>query len=374
MQSSRKRVSVSDKNARGHVLKVLFDGNWWARGPLSNREVQREFILAWTREFPDDSVIVCVPRDDVESAQRELGASARVIGSRLRPHGVSVILELGWRARRLRPDVTITHNFTPLGGRSAVFVHDFLFRTDPQWFTRRERAYFSLMPATIRFADLVFTSSRSEAERITRTSRARSAVPVGLGLNRSFREATPRRPAELGEIDGFLLTVGRLNARKNLATTIEAALRSGVATPRFPLVVVGEKSGREAELPDSVEVAVRSGCVRLIGRVDADELRWLYENTSAFLFLTLAEGFGMPTLEALATGAPLLASDIPVFREILGDQARLVDPRDVEAASDAIAALVRDPRPLADAEDTLSAYTWESSVHRMRAVITEGAR
>jgi glycosyltransferase involved in cell wall biosynthesis len=365
---------MPDSKSPGRSLKVLFDGSWWIDGPLANREVQREFILAWLREFPDDSAIISVPNSDVATVQREVGHSARVIGTRIRPHGVGVILELALRAARLRPDVTVTHNFTPLHGRSAVFVHDFLFRTDPQWFTRAERAYFSLMPATIRLADVVLTSTASEAERITRTSAATTATAVGLGLNRSFENATPRRPAALADVDGFLLTVGRLNARKNLATTIRAARESGAATPTFPLLVVGEKSGLGASLPDSVQAALADGSVRLMGRIDVEELRWLYENAALFLFLTLDEGFGMPTLEALATGAPLLVSDIPVFREILGDRATFVDPRDVAAVTASIASLVAAPRPPADATAVLEHYTWENAVHRMRAAIVEGAR
>ncbi len=365
---------MPEKDAAGRGLRVLFDGSWWIDGPLSNREVQREFILAWLKEFPGDAVIICVPHRDVASVQREVGSSARVVGTRFRPHGVGVIAGLTIWAARLKPDITITHNFTPLNGRSAVFVHDFLFLSDPQWFTRRERAYFSLMPATIRHADVVFTSTESEAARITRTSAARSAIAVGLGLNRSFADTASRAPDGVHDLTGFVLTVGRLNARKNLALSIEAALRSGTVTPTFPLLVVGERSGLGAALPSSVEDALSDGSVRLLGRIDVDELRWLYENTALFLFLTLDEGFGMPTLEALATGAPMLLSDIPVFHEIVGERARFVDPRDVEAVSEAISALVRDPGSPADAAPVLAHYTWENAVHRMRAAIVAGAR
>jgi glycosyltransferase involved in cell wall biosynthesis len=354
-------------------LKVLFDGSWWIEGPLANREVQRELILSWFREFPGDAIILCVPHRDVDQVQREVGSAARVVGTRLRPHGVGVIAGLTAWAARLKPDITVAHNFTPVVGRSAVFVHDFLFRTDPQWFTRLERAYFLLMPATIRHADVVFTSTESEVDRITRTSAARSAIAVGLGLNRSFEQATPRRPEALGDVSGFLLTVGRLNARKNLGVTLRAALESGAATPSFPLVVVGERSGLGAALPASVQAALSDGSVRMLGRIDVEELRWLYENTALFLFLTLDEGFGMPTLEALTTGAPLLVSDIPVFREILGDRATFVDPRDVTAVAEAVSALVRSPRPPANAEAVLERYTWENAVHRMRAAIVESA-
>lgn len=352
-------------------LRILFDGTWWLSGPISNREVQREIVLTWRAEFPEDSLALAVPRKGVAAARAELGSSIAVVGTRLRPHGVSAILELGLLAARHRPDITISHNFTPLIGRSAVFVHDFLFRSDPQWFTRKERAYFALMPATVRRAALVATSSASEAGRIVRTSAARSAVPIGLGLARGFQSAEATAPAGLDELDGFLLAVGRLNARKNLVTTIEAALDSGVLSPTFPLLVVGEASGLGVRLSPAAEAARADGSVRLLGRVSTEELRWLYESTALFVFLTLDEGFGMPTLEALAAGAPILASDIPVFREILGDQARLVDPLDRRAIAAAMRELVADPQPPADPAAVLERYTWESVVHRLRAAVLE---
>lgn len=329
----------------------------------------REIAFSWARLFPEDSLVIAVPLTGVETARRELAGLARVVPTRLRPQGVSAVLELALLSLRLRPDITLTHNFTPLLGRSAVFIHDFLFLTNPEWFTRRERAYFSLMPLTVRRADVVIASSVAESHRIVRTSAAPSAVPVGLGLNRAFADAEPMAPSGVDGLDGFLLAVGRLNARKNLATTIEAALAAQVLSPSFPLLVVGEASGVPTEFPPAVRAALDDGSVRLLGRIETEELRWLYENAALFLFLTLDEGFGLPTLEALACRTPILASDIPVFREILGEHARLVDPRDVRAIAAAIRELVADPPEPLDPAPVLEYYSWDAVVARLRAAM-----
>lgn len=350
-------------------LRVLLDGNWWIRGPISNREVMREITFTWARLFPEDSLVVAVPLTGVEFARQELAGLARVVATKLRPQGVSAIVELALLSLRLRPDFTLAHNFTPLLGRSVVFIQDFLFLTNPEWFTRKERAYFSLMPLTVRRADLVIASSVAESQRIVRTSAARRAVPVGLGLSRAFAAAEPVAPAGVDGFDGFLLAVGRLTARKNLATTIEAALASGVLSPSFPLLVVGEASGALAEFSPAVRTALDDHLVRLLGRIETEELRWLYENAALFLFLTLDEGFGLPTLEALACRTPILASDIPVFREILGERARLVDPRDVSAISASIRELVADPPESPDPTAVLEYYSWDAVVTRLRAAM-----
>lgn len=68
-------------------LRILLDGNWWIRGPISNRDVMREIVFSWARSFPEDSLVVAVPSSAVETARSELGHRARVVATRLRPQG-----------------------------------------------------------------------------------------------------------------------------------------------------------------------------------------------------------------------------------------------------------------------------------------------
>ena len=351
-------------------LRVLFDGYWWVHGPRSNQQVERGFIFAWADEFPDDEITVAVPHADVDRARAELPARVAVRGTRVSPQGISAIVELPLLARRIGADLVITHNFTPLFGRSAVFVHDVLFETNPEWFTTKERAYFWLMTATMRRADVVYSSSRTEGERIQRFGRAkRPVVPIGMGLSPGLATTDPAPVDELADVDGFVLVVGRLNVRKNLATVLQAAARSSVVTPKFPIIVVGEPSGRSAPLPAEVSAAVESGAVRFLGFVSDAQLVWLYAHTNLFVFASLDEGFGMPALEAVHFGAPVLVSDIAVFREILGEHAEYVSPTDVAALTAAIERMAHRPRPEPIDPETLG-YSWRSSAQRMRAALT----
>lgn len=351
-------------------MRVLFDGFWWGSGPVSNRQVMREFIWAWESEFPGDELVVAVRRRDLDTARTELADRVEIVGTRLAPQGLSAICELPWLARRHGADLTLTHNFTPASGRSAVFIHDFMFLTSPQWFTRKERIYFALMPATVRRSTVVFTSSATEAERIRSRAGRRPVVPVGLAVGRTLADATPRRPADL-DVDGFLLSVGRLNERKNLATAILGALESGRLSERFPLLVVGESGGRSGDLPAEAAAAVDAGEVRFLGFTDDGELAWLYAHTDGLLFLSHDEGFGMPTLEAVQFGAPIIASDIPVFREIVGELGTLVDPLDVDAVASAVRGLPHRVEQGGVDPESLG-YSWPASVRAMRAAIVEG--
>ena len=353
-------------------LRVLFDAFWWVEGPTSNRLVQRRIIRTWAQMYPQDELILAVP-----SAHRtqlgEVPAGASVVTTPLRPHGIAVAVDLPRLARRVDADITITHNFAPHRGRSAVFVHDVLFQTDPEWFTAAERAYLSPIPSLLRRAGVVLTSSATEAARIRRCNRAlRTVTPVGLAVDPELLEVAPEPPTGLGDLDGFVLSVGRLNVRKNLEFTIRAAVRSGRLTPRFPLLVVGEAEGRAASFQDvDVQRALGDGRVRLLGGVSLAELAWLYRTADLFVFLSLDEGFGLPPIEARAFGTPVLAADIPVMRENLTGWADFVDPRDERAAAAAIASSLESGARM----DTQAAPPrWEDTVSRMRDAVLPAAR
>jgi len=352
-------------------VRILFDGYWWGSGPHSNREVMKEFILHWAKEFPSDELIVAVRKRHLSAARLELSGGVKVVATRLVPQGLSAILELPLLARKERAQLTLTHNFSPLAGPSLVFIHDMIFKTSPQWFTLKERVYFSLMRLTVGRASVVATSSKSEAARIAAVCGLLEPVlPVGLGVPTSLAKAVPVPVAALANVKGFVLVVGRLNVRKNLAVALAGAVQSQQLAPDRPVVIVGEASGRGAQLPASVQSAVANGTVRFAGFVTDGELVWLYRHAELFMFLSLDEGFGIPTLEALQFGVPILASDIPVFREILGDRATFVDPTSVNRVAEAVRAALQasvgpDNRP-SPIDPTALGYGWPDSVLRLR--------
>ncbi|TFC89884.1 glycosyltransferase family 1 protein [Cryobacterium sp. TMT4-31] len=330
----------------------------------------REFIFTWVERYPEDEVVVAVPRAAGELARSELGGQASVRTTRIFPHGLSNILELPFVARRMRADIAVTHNFSPMMGKSAVFVHDFMFKSNPEWFTVKERAYFALMPLSLPRASLVFTSTKTEARRVKMYGR-RSSLPtdIGLGLGRELQASVASRPSSLPQSDEFVLAVGRLNIRKNLSMTIESALASGSITRLRPLVIVGEASGRGINLSTAARDAQKDGTVVFLGQISDSELKWLYERARVFLFLTLDEGFGMPVLESLSFATPMIVSDIPVFREILGRSATYVDPLDGLAISQALKRELAQPRVGASASHVLDYFTWDAAVDRMRNTI-----
>ena len=356
---------------------VLFDAYWWLEGPIANRTVQRELVRAWREEFPHDQVVLALRRAH-RARVDDLPPGVRAVSTRAYPHGVSNMLELGRLARRLGAHLVVAHNYTPLSKvRSATFVHDVMFTEHPEWFSRRERAYFWFMLPSSRRASVVLTSTRTEAARIE--SRAPWTAPVGvtgLGLAPGLLDEAARPPGDAEGLDEFALCVGRLNIRKNLAGVVRGAAESRHVTPRTPLLVVGssEFSGVDAALPDEVRALVEDGRVRFLGRVDDAELAWLYGAAAVTVFLSRDEGFGMPVLEASWFGSPLVLADIPVFREVGGRAAHYVDPD----ADPAVVGAVLDrawnaPPSDEERQEVLARYGWRSAVRRLRDAVAREA-
>lgn len=346
-------------------MRIVFDAFWWHEGPTSLRHVLREIVIAWSRCFPEDELTLVTQRR--APTPGDLPPGVEIVTSALRPQALLAGLGVEPVRRRLRYDAVITQNFAARsGGVSAVYLHDVLFETNPEWFTAIERAYFSFMTRWIRSADVVFSSSATEGARIAANARPRAVVPVGLGLSSELIASDAQRAVDGLEPGRFLLSVGRLNVRKNLERTIRAALATDELTPSSPLVIVG--AGEDGALTSAPEIrdAVRHGTVRFTGHVTDAELRWLYSNARIFLFLSLGEGFGMPPVEADHFGAPLLVSDLPVFRENLRDSARYVDPLDETAIAEAI----RRFTPVAGARGRAAArHDWATTVGRMREAL-----
>jgi glycosyltransferase involved in cell wall biosynthesis len=343
-------------------VRVLFDGYWLLNGPPSGRRVVDSFLRTWSADWPDDELLVAVPRNEKDRVAELLGdlpVGFRTV--RRSPHGLAAMTEMGSLAD---VDVVLTQNYTPLrsGAVRATFIHDLMFEEHPEFFTRSERVYFAGMPWSARFADVVLTSTRAEADRIAR-ARPRLADkvhPVGLSLPESFAAAVAEDPA-LGLSPGrFLLCVGRLNARKNVDRLIVALRDAELISDDVPLVVVGEPDGLAIARIDPDDRRVR-----FVGGVSDGALRWLYEQSRLFVFPSLDEGFGLPVVEAAVCGAPMVLSDIPAFRE-LAPGASFFDPYDPAAIAAAVRAELSGPPSPSPAVHVPS---WSDVVGRIRATV-----
>lgn len=270
------------------------------------------------------------------------------------------LLRMGLAVRRDRPDVflfpSIYTYFPVLGTPTVVGIHDAIPSEFPKLTLPglRARLFFQ---AKERLA-------LARAKRLFTVSEAsRRAIVKGLGVSAErltvvpeapdpvFRPASPgavsaaKASVGLGQEKRYLLYAGGISPHKNLETLIAALAR--LAPPRPRLVVVGDL---EREIFVSAAAAVRSQIaaldlgsdVKLPGFVSDETLAALYAGASAVVIPSLAEGFGLPAVEAASCGAPLLLSDIAAHRETLGEAAVFFPPLAVERLANEIQRLLAD--------------------------------
>ena len=203
-------------------------------------------------------------------------------------------------------------------------------------------------------------------------------VPIALGVEPLFHP----RPAEstalvLGahglEHGRYLLAVGTLEPRKNLTAALGAfAMLPDHVRRQFPLVVVGIKGWHTSALERQLAPMVASGEVRLLGYLPRDDLAKIIAGALTLVYPSIYEGFGLPPLEAMASGVPVITSNIASLPEVVGDTGVLVDPHDTESIARALLSLVQDP----ERRDRLSQaalarsceFTWERCVDQTVAV------
>ncbi|WP_416259120.1 glycosyltransferase family 4 protein [Gordonia jacobaea] len=359
-------------------MRIMLDTYWLFRGGTESlRRTVRQLLSNWAELYPEDVIYAWtwVPRG-CQVDVSDFPHNVTLVPTRVRPHALSSTLFLARAANKRRVDAIVTQNFAVrCDRRSLVFIHDMLFVSSPEWFTRKERAYFALMPLLAHRADYVVATTRTEAERIRASSpKIRGVVPVGLGVGEDLLESSPT-PPEMNLLDDsrrpFVLSVGRLNVRKNLESLVKA-FASTSSSAEFDLVIVGEPDGVSADSLNAIDPRTSRCQIRFVGYVSDAELRWLYENCSLFVYVSLGEGFGMPPVEALKLGARCLVSDISVFRETCGNSAFYVDPTSVSEISDAIDKLLDgNSIPLAASEFELSRYRWRDVVAGIRGLISQ---
>ncbi len=128
--------------------------------------------------------------------------------------------------------------------------------------------------------------------------------------------------------ENIVLNVGAIQRRKNIARLVEAFERT---PPGWKLVLAGSQGYQAAEILARIEASPRRAAIRVLGYVSAPELAGWYARARIFAFPSLDEGFGMPVLEAMAAGVPVIASHRAALPEVCGEAALFVDPEDVGA-------------------------------------------
>ena len=308
-------------------------------------------------------------RFDLDALADMPGVSVRP--TRMRPVNVGQLWS--WRAHLRGAAVDVMFfpyhlGASPIAGVPSVsLLHDCIFETDPRFVpSRRMYLAYRAMTAVVTRTTTVLTVSHASAREVRRFYR-RPARVIGNGVDlRRAPGDTGRLRREFGLEPGYVLHVGAQRPHKNVPMLVEAVAR----VPDCRLVLVGSADER---FPDEVEPAIErqglAGRVRRLPFVPEDLLGALYADASLLAYPSLVEGFGLPMLEAMTAGTPVLASDVPVLREVGGDAAVYAPPTDPARWASAISRVRADPslrlgltvRGAARAAE----FTWDAAARRL---------
>jgi glycosyltransferase involved in cell wall biosynthesis len=327
----------------------------------------------------------------VRSEVQESGASGRgrlraaLAGSRAAVriyHGFMPSLSR-WQLRAEGSALFHSPNFLlpPFPGVSVATIHDLSHILYPQFHPAARVDYMNLaFPQTLSRATHLITDAESVRHELIQRMEwpADRVTAVPLGVDASFRQ---HDVAELQPLmrrlglrsNEYSLCVGTIEPRKNIDRLLTAyeALPSTLRR-NFPLVLAGARGWRSTEIHARIARAESAGWVRYLAFVPEHELPMLYAGARLFVYPSLYEGFGLPVLEAMASGVPVITSNVASLPELVGDAAWLIDPKDTDQIAGSLQELLQNEerrcRARAAGLARSASFTWAECVSKTIAV------
>ncbi|MDR0576565.1 MAG: glycosyltransferase family 4 protein [Candidatus Accumulibacter sp.] len=306
---------------------------------LSSAEIDPSFFYAkhWSNALREESL----PHVELIKACKKYIPCAYAL-SRI---AMQARFSAGMRSRSL--DIYHEPNYLAyrFNGPTVITVHDLSWIRHPETHpVDRIRAMNRYFPRSLERASAIITDCQFVRKELIEAFGAPPdrIFPVSLGVSPLFRPVSSERAtpvlAESGlEFGKYFLSVGTIEPRKNLTTTLEAfsKLRPEIQKSH-PLALVGMKGWLIGGIEAKIRPLLEKGVVKVLGYVPDQQMPALYSGATAFLFPSLYEGFGLPPLEAMACGTPVIVSDSSSIPEVVGDAGVLFDPRDVDGIAGAM--------------------------------------
>ena len=263
--------------------------------------------------------------------------------------------------------------------RAAVLIHDLSFRAHPDYFPRSIARYMrALVGGALRRAEVIVALSEFTRREIQRfyPGALRKTVVIYPGLDHAFGATGEESDAAAWQTYSvqppYLLAVGNIHPRKNLARLLAAYEQLQAKRRDLPGLVW---AGVERWGSDELCTRARAAGVQLIGRVQAEHLPALYRGARVLVYPSLYEGFGLPPVEAMACGTPVIASNTTGLPEAGGEAAVMVDPLKVDHLAEAIERVVSDAALRAELRQQglvqAARFNWATTAAQLRLALDQ---
>ena len=364
-------------------MRIGVDAKWYYSGPPSTRTMLQNLLPSLFKSYPEHEWIVFLDRKDKHLGFPFHQSNIKIHYIWAGVNMLSNLLVLPFHSRKYKPDIIIFQTFAAFQNRSIAFIHDVLFKNYPQFFTWKEKLYFLPLKWLTSKANRVVVTSRfvaSELIKYNYRKRLDEIDIVPLGVSSDFKPADELDTILLRRVkvkfslpDSFILYVGRLNARKNVESLLKAIPL--LHDSKIAVVVAGGADGKndsfKAILSDNPGLRDR---VQLTGRICNDDLPALYAMATLFCFPSFAEGFGLPPLEAMASGIPAVVTKSTSLPEVCGDAPVYIDSPNPESIASALNQLLSDPeiyrQKRATGLEQARKYNWDTTAHRLMQSVT----
>ena len=345
-------------------------------------------LLRQLARLDHDTEFVLLARPEDCEPLAALGENFRSLPETSRPYSVAEQIRIPFALKR--EGVTLFHAphyvLPPLVScRSVVTIHDCIHLMFPQYLPNRLAHVYARTSISLaaRRATRVLTVSESSKRDILRFVDV-PADKIAVIYN-AYDERFGVEPDEADVVrvreryqlhDEFVLYAGNVKPHKNLERLIEAFhMVRDRGLDQLKLVLIGDEISRYAALRRAVHQHQLHKYVRFLGYLPEETLAVMYRLAGVFVFPSVYEGFGLPPLEAMASGTPVVTSNVSSLPEVAGDAAILVDPYDPRAIADGIFRVLTDETLRRDLRRKGLArahqFSWEQSVRRVRDIYNE---
>ena len=364
-------------------MKILVDATTWAPGRTGVGLYTERLLRAWLA-LGQDELILATNKGFDEFA----GVATGKVGPTFPTRAVWMQTFLAAQAVVQRPDALFCPNYiAPLVMAAGVpkvpyvlTVHDLAIFLYPETFTFKKRVLQkALLPTLVRHAAAVLTPSEATRQDVLRLLPVRPERVVTVPLAADERYNTPpdaaliaRERATLQLPEHFLLAVGTLEPRKNLVRLIQAFEQIAPQRPDIHLVLAGGRGWLDEGIAATLNASPQKARIHPVGYVSPDALRVLYSEALALCYPSLYEGFGLPVVEAMASGTAVLTSRGSSLDEVAAGAALVVDPLQVDDIAHGLARLLDDTalrtRLAQQGWERAQALSWTRTAAETRAV------
>jgi len=331
-------------------MKIGIDAKWFFEGPPSGRIVVQNLVKNIIEQNNEHELYIFLDKREINKPFPYNSPNIYLKYIWGNNNMLSNTLLIPFAAYSLHLDIFIFQNFAPLFSnfKRYSFVHDVIFKSHPEYYTFVERIYFLPLRLLTNRSHGICTVSEAEKQRmaIYKYASVDTIDVVYHGVDESFQPIELQNPKLVQETrqkyslpEKYLLYVGRLNVRKNIFNLLRAY---ALLRHNIPLVIVGGYDWKMSSVDNLInKLGIKERLV-FTGPVYGKDLAAIYGMAHLFCFPSYEESFGLPALEGMASGVPVVISDRSSLPEICGDAGNYVDPDSPENIAAVIDRLLDD--------------------------------